>query len=109
MFGHIPLPFRLVPVQEGAFPLRSTHYFDTTTYRAPVPYGAAQQMYQTYWSGNILPGTLVSNLGGPNWYMRVNAPPLSQQPQRAVGSFGQVLGQIQSRLLAAQWGQTWGS
>jgi hypothetical protein len=92
------------PMRSDPLPQRSSAA-DTNNYAQPTP--TRTMVFQTFWSGNQLPGTHI--VMGPH---AVNIKVSSQDnrvPQRSGGSFGPVLGQVAAQRLVARMQAAWGN
>lgn len=78
---------------------------DATNYAQPLVVEYFAEPYQTYWMGNQIPGVFIHTQSNANYWPVSSLDPI--MPQRQGGSFGQVLGQVQSSSLVARMHQLW--
>lgn len=76
---------------------------DTNPYRQPEP--ATSDNYLTFWNGNQLPGSFMHVTPHAAWISVSSQDDTT--PQFTGGSFGQVLTQLQSAQLVANWRNMW--
>lgn len=91
-------PRGLQSLPSTGFPVR-LQVPDTLAWREPVP--PASGNYQTFWQGNQLPGSYMHVTPHAAWIHVSSQDDL--QPQYRGGAFGQVMGQLQTAQLIANW------